>query len=284
MARRCIVLLAIMFLMPGIALAQNQPEDEISKLLFEAYLNGPRKTNTSTVMAASHIVAERGRMSGFWRDVLAELSSGDEHSEVNCVRILGNMLATDAAARDAIRRQKETGEVSAWIPSVHIGPEVVEDLLKRGTKADRFRIDHYTIALARARVPETRKFFASILKAKKGAGPVAPGAGETVPESFNHLDSTRFHAAVGLAQLGDPLGIEWLIANCEEVNGHVEHARPYGASPGGNLGSCCLPALRQLTGKRELATRAEWEAWWRSVDRKRLEVGAVQLAETGGAF
>jgi hypothetical protein len=133
MARRCIVLLAIMFLMPGIALAQNQPEDEISKLLFEAYLNGPRKTNTSTVMAASHIVAERGRMSGFWRDVLAELSSGDEHSEVNCVRILGNMLATDAAARDAIRRQKETGEVSAWIPSVHIGPEVVEDLLKRGT-------------------------------------------------------------------------------------------------------------------------------------------------------
>src|SRR5687767_3935454 len=107
MAGRSIALLLLgLVFVPAFAVAQEREPDQISKLLFEAYLNGPRKINTTTIMAASTIVAERGRRSGFWKEVLAELKSGDEHSEVHCVRILGNMLADDAAARELIRRQK----------------------------------------------------------------------------------------------------------------------------------------------------------------------------------
>ena len=73
------------------------------------------------------------------------------------------MLATDAAARDAIRRRNETGEVSAWAPTVCLAPDVVTELLKRAQQADRFRIDDYTIALARSRTPEAKEFFRSIL-------------------------------------------------------------------------------------------------------------------------
>ena len=156
-------------------------------------------------MAATHLVAERGRETGFWKNVLAELKRNDEHSEIGCVRVLGKMLATDAAARDVIRRRKETGEVSARIAAVCLGPEVVTELLERGRNADRFEIDHYTIALARARMSEARDFFKSILHATK-APIINAGQAKGVdsgPTGPYHSESTRFHAAVGLAQLGD---------------------------------------------------------------------------------
>jgi hypothetical protein len=272
-----VVLVASLAVLPTIAGGQDRPPDEISKLLFDAYLARPGKINTSTIMAASVIVADEGRRSGFWKDVLAELKSDDEHSEVHCVRILGNMLATDAAARDQIRRQKATGEVSASISAVYLGPEVVEELLERGKKADRFRIDHYTIALARARVPEPRDFFASILSAK--TGPAIAAAGEDVPAGFRHMDGTRFHAAVGLAQLGDPAGVQWLIANCEDPNGFVSHARPYFADHGGSIGTCCQAALQQLSERMDPTTKAEWAAWWKTADKSLLMDRAVQFVD-----
>ena len=274
-----LVLLALAMSVPRIATAQDPSPDELSQMLFDAYLARPGKINTSTVMAASQIVADRGRETGFWKNVLAELQTDDEHSEVACVRILGNMLATDAAARDALRRQKETGEIGAWIPSVRLGQEVAQELLKRANKSDRFRVDHYTIALARAKVPEAREFLAAILTARRGPAVEEAGARESAPMGFYHLESTRFHAAVGLAQLGDGAGIDWLVAHCEEINGHVSHARPYGASPGGSLGSCCVASLQQLSERRELTTKAEWEAWAKTADKTLLTSRSVPLLD-----
>ena len=42
----------------------DQP-DHLSQMLFDTYLVHGRMVNTSTVMAASHIVAERGRNTGY---------------------------------------------------------------------------------------------------------------------------------------------------------------------------------------------------------------------------
>lgn len=274
-----LILLTSLALIPRIVNGQDRQTDEISRLLFDAYIARPGKINTSTILAASHIVADRGRESGFWKEVLAELKSGDEHSEVGCVRILGSMLADDASARDALRRQKETGEISASIPSVHLGKEVAAELLARARKADRFRIDHYTIALTRARVPEARELFAAILNARTGATPADIAAGVAVPTGFYHMDGTRFHAAVGLAQLGDASGVEWLIANCEDPHGFVQNARPYFADRGGSIGTCCQAALQQLSDKRDLTTKPEWEVWWKTVDQTTLISRPVQFAD-----
>jgi hypothetical protein len=274
-----LVLLTLLASIPRTVAAQERAPDELSQLLFDTYLSRLGKNNTSTVMAASQIVADRGRESGFWKNVLAKLKTNDEHSEVACVRILGNMLAADASARDSLKRQKETGEISASIVAVRLGPEVVTELLERGTnKADRFRVDHYTIALARARVPEARDFLTSILVARRGpAAPPVAGLAD-VPTGFYHLESTRLHAAVGLAQLGDAAGLDWLIANCEDINGHVSHARPYGASSGG-LGSCCTAALQQLSGESGLTTTSEWEAWAKTADKTVLTSRSVWLLD-----
>src|SRR5262245_28761636 len=126
-----LIVLALVASLPRIAAAQERAPDEISQLLFDAYLARQGKINTSTVLAASQIVAERGRDSGFWRNVLEELKRNDERNEIACVRILGNMLAADASARDALRRQQETGELFAVTPSVRLGKEVAQELLER---------------------------------------------------------------------------------------------------------------------------------------------------------
>jgi hypothetical protein len=262
----------------GSAVAQDPQADQVTRHLFDQYVARQGKFNSESVMAATHLVAERGRESGFWKNVLAELQRDKPSSEIGCVRVLGRMLAADAAARDALRRQKETGEVSAVIHRVFLGPEVVAALVERGGKADRFRSDHYAIALARARVPEARSFFQSILRERvEPARPV--GTADGAAARWRHLDSTRFHAAVGLAQLGDAEGIEWLMEHCEFSQGTVTNACPKGAPPGGDLSTCCVEALRQLSGERQRTSQAEWVAWWKSADRKRLLDRAVLLGD-----
>lgn len=236
----------------------NKPDD-ICQRLFETYIARRGKINTSTVMAASHIVAERGRNTGFWKNVLQELRNDNEDSEIGCVRVLGKMLAIDARARDIIR----TGEVTAWEPSVALPPEVVEELIARGKKADRFRVDHYCIALARARVPEAKAFFNMILRNDTGK---------------NYMSSAQFHAALGLAHLADPKGFEWLIANSDDQLPTVSNAWPSRMS-NGNVSTCCVAALKELSGKRDLSTKQEWQSWWKSIDRQTLPVRHVELVD-----
>ena len=106
MGRRTIRLLGLAVAMAffGTADAQDQTNDELTRQLFEQYVARRAKINTDSILAATHLVAERGRVSGFWRNILAELQRNDEQSEIGCVRVLGKMLATDALARDALRR------------------------------------------------------------------------------------------------------------------------------------------------------------------------------------
>jgi hypothetical protein len=238
----------------------SQP-DELCQMLFDTYIAGKGKLNTSTVMAASHIVAERGRNTGFWKVVLRELLRGQEQSEIGCVRVLGKMLAIDAAARDAIRREKETGQVGQWAASVCLGPEVVKELITRGSAADRLRVDHYAIALSRARVPETTEFFRMILRDDSGQ---------------DYLAGTKFHAAVGLAQIGEPDGFVWLIKNSEDPLPTVSNAWPSRVS-NLNLDTCSVAALRDLSGERNLKSKQEWESWWDKVDKRGIPKNPVSM-------
>lgn len=257
------------------AAAQAPAVEPVTAQLFEQYVARQAKIDGESVMAATHLVAARGRETGFWKIVLAELQQENPDSEIGCIRVLGKMLATDAAARDAIQRRDETGEISAWLPTVCLGPEVVAELLQRGRRADRFRMDHYVIALARARTPAAKEFFLEVLRAP--AEPVDPLA--TPPHSVRHLDSTCFHAAVGLAQLGEAEGFDWLIAHCEFSQGTVTNAWP-GVSRRGNLSDCCQEALRQLSDQRPSASAAEWASWRQSVDLQRLPRRAVVFLDS----
>lgn len=240
---------------------RDEPPDEISQRLFETYIARGRMVNSSTRTAAEHIVAERGRDSGFWKTILVELQKDDEESEMGCVHLLGKMLAVDARARDVIKREKLTGQIGGWKASVCLGPEVVQELLKRGQKASRFRVDQYAIALARARVPDAREFFRMVLRDEIGKG----------------QESAKFHAAVGLAQLGEADSFVWLIAHSADTTGYVAGAWPSRMVEPMNLGGCCVAALRQLSGEKDLRTQEAWESWWEKVNRKTLPKDHVTM-------
>jgi len=283
------IFLAFLLSLGGIAEAENQQTDDICKGLFEAYIARQAKTSRKTILAASQIVTERGRVTGFWKNILAELKRDREQSEIGCVQVLGKMLAKDATARDIFRRQKETGEINAMVSYVCLSPEVVAELIERGQKADRFRVDHYAIALARARVPETRDFLESMLRKTTGraeTGGDHQDRNVSVLTGWYYLDSTRFHAAVGLAQLGDPAGIDWLIANSEYGQGTVSNACPRGVTNNSSLSTCCVAALRQLSRERNLIPRgrnlkgkSQWKAWAKTVDRKTLLNNEITLVD-----
>lgn len=243
--------------------SMDQP-DQISQMLFDAYIARRGMINWSTIAAASHIVAERGRNSGFWKIVFSELQRGKEDSEIGCVRVLGMMLAIDALARDRIRWEKETGQVGQWVASVCLGPEVVKELIDRGRAANRLRVDDYAIALMRARVPETTEFFRTILRDDTG---------------LHYMDETEFYAAVGLAQLGEADGFTWLIKNSENQLPTISKAWPSGVS-NHNLDTCSVAALRDLSGEKNLKSKKEWESWWKGVDRKSLPKAHMSVEDS----
>lgn len=242
--------------------AESHP-DGLSRMLFDAYIVTVYN-NTETVQAASHIIAERGRHSGFWRQVLEELRKNNEADEGRCVDILGRMLETDALARDAIKREKETGRSGQWAASVCLGPEVMRELISRGEKADSTLAGRYAIALARARVPEAADFFQTVLQDDTG--------------KYHYMGTAKFYAAVGLAQLGDPAGIAWLIAQSENRNLDIGDAYPRGVRHSKSDTYVTL-ALRQLTGQQNLTTRQEWEAWWERAGSKAYPKRRVEIMD-----
>jgi hypothetical protein len=254
----------VLVLVSGLVAQDAEPQqDQLCRMLFDTYMTGRGKIQTRTITAASHIVAERGRDSGFWRHVLKELQRNNEASELGCVRVLGKMLEVDALARDVIKREKETGQVGQWAASVCLGPDVVRELISRGEKADSSRVGYYAIALARARVPESVDFFRMILR---------DGA-----DRYD-MDTAKFYAAVGLAQLRDPAGMMWLIAQSDNRNLDVRNAYPRGIRYAIS-DTYVTMALRRLTGQENLTTQQEWEAWWERADSKAYPKSRVEIVD-----
>jgi len=245
------------------ARGREQEPDRLCQMLFEEYVVGRGMINGSTVTAATHIVAERGRPSGFWRDVFRELQKDDPETEIGCVRVLGKMLEMDADAEDAGREAEKTGGVPQSPASREVGSEVVAYLIQRGEKADRFRVDQFVTALARARVPEAGELFRSILRDDT---------------EKHHGASAKFHAAVGLAQCGEASGFQWLIENCDDPTPTISNAWPDHVATL-NLDVCCIAALRGLSGQRALRTPQDCEAWWKREGEKPLVRGRVRLVE-----
>jgi hypothetical protein len=217
-------------------------------------------------MAASYIIAERGRNNGFWRHVLSELQNGKEESEVGCVRILGKMLDIDALQIDAAQRYQKTGESGQAFTFggvTHPRPEIVKTLITRGEKADRFRVEAYAIALARARVPEATNFFQMILRDDTGK---------------NYMSTAKFYAAVGLAQLGNSSGYIWLVENSGDPLPIVQGALPRGVS-NNNVDTCCQAALRNLSGQKDMKSKADCETWWNHLDKLSIPNGRVDIVD-----
>lgn len=234
--------------------------DTLSQQLFDTYIITSSKANANTVNSAIEIIADRGYNSGFWRNVFSEYKKFDHQTEINCVHILGKMLATDAIAYDRSMMSKEERDQFQNVTHVTLKPEVIDTILSRAKDTDDSFIRRFClIALAQARNEKASNFMLQIIQDK---------------DKFSYLDT--FYAAVGLAQLGDGRGYEWLIANCDRTDDAIWGYRPLG-SPSKNLNDCCVIALQTLTNKRELKTKIEWQQWWNQMEKKNIPKGIVVL-------
>lgn len=239
-------------------------DDSVSRELDDRYLSHGGKVESDNLRAAIQLLSFHARKSGYWQVILYEWRLWDRRSESRYVDVLGKMLAYDAAGRDIEALPPEKRENVASSPGVVLDENVLPELLVRARHADEVQPieDHYVVAIARARDRRAVDFLAKVLS-------------ETQP---HHSASTRFHAAVGLANLADPRGVEWLIDHVEGEPGKVIIAWP----PGGlncNLDACCMGALRHLSGNPKVSTKAEWREWWSTAREGFVPVAPVMLLD-----
>jgi len=238
---------------PTSAPANTEPPDPVCDVLFRNYVCGG-KVNSDDRAAAIQLVASRGRNIGYWRKVLKTLREVEPPKETRCVQVLGKMLEVDGHGRriiaDAKRGKPYRG---AWMgPYIVLDDCVVTELMQRARKATPHALEHYVRAIAGARDPRTRDFLLEIISR----------GDEDLFTRSGCRPGTRLLAAVGLAQLDEPAGIDWLIEHCENKQLLFGWAAPPRPSEQ-QLGPACVRALRDITGeyKGDLSTKAAWQAW-----------------------
>ena len=264
MGRASMVLVAA-FVVSSVA-GQDSPtpssNDCLCQELSRRYLPRGRKVSSDNLKAAIQLLSTHARHNDYWRIILDDWRHCASPRETHYVRVLGKMLAIDALGRDIEALPPEKLARIASSPGIALDESVLPELVARARQADRLTMDHYVIAVARARDRRSVSFLAQIL-----ADP-----------QRDHALGTQFHAAVGLANLGDARGVVWLIDHVDKPGAGVAHARPPGVSLG-NLDECCVWALRSLSGKRGLGTEAEWRDWWAAVREGFAPVNVVQLVD-----
>ncbi len=224
-----------------------------------------KKVNSDDRTAACHLLSSAARHEHRWRIILEELRQG-RAEERTCLQVLGKIAAVDARARAILAMPPEERNKVAWMADIALDDAVVPELLTRAEAADRHIVDHYVIALARARDPRTIEFLRHVLSDDQGK---------------NHLIASRFHAAVGLANLSDPAAIEWLIANGDARQGMITNAWPAKVCDT-ELSTSCVQALRYLTHQFGLASKSDWQKWWLDNHASFRPPGVIELYESTG--
>jgi hypothetical protein len=248
---------------------QDPPSDVVCEKLLDEYILKRGKIESANIDAAIQLIASRGRENGFWREVVAHF----EQSPVNdsrgsqsalLLQILTKMLRRDGHAR-WLHSHPEEMKRSAWVANVALPGRVVDVIMARAKQAGRLTLDDYVVALVAAHDPRTRDFLRAILERGVGAERGddlfdAPGTkAVSVPKTEPVLIESRFHAAVGLAELGDISGIQWLVETDASVGSFYENAGHIDAR--GNYLQSRVLALADLTGE-SFKTIEEAQSWW----------------------
>lgn len=302
--RGALVLSAALVVLPIRAESQEAPAlagqqasdsaDMVTEHLFRQYVVGRGKIPTSHVNAAIELVAARGRSESFIRIVLAEFEKSCKTDNSRTIRrnllaLMSKMLAVEGGQRWRYERARRTGEVELSATTVTPMPspendkivyresEMLARVIARGRQADRHDIDAFVIAVRQAHHPQGKPFLLDVLRnppdplsAELQTGTVgAPNARGKWPDNVggSWLDA-KFHAAVGLAELGEHAGVEWLIRQSEQnefgvgsMSASLNHA-PHREVTRSNLRESCIHALADLSGLPPTDESAQWKAWW----------------------
>ncbi|MEX0936880.1 MAG: hypothetical protein WDZ59_03395 [Pirellulales bacterium] len=236
-----------------------------------------------------------------------EKSCEDENRTVrrNLLELMSKMLAVEGSQRWRYERARRTDEVelsaTTFTPTpspknekiIYSESKMLERVIARGRHADRHDMDAFVIAVRQAHHPQGKQFLLDVLRnppdplraeerfaddksSRVGDRPEPERGAEGTPGARGKWPDNRggswleakFHAAVGLAELGEPAGVEWLIKESERndfgvgsMSASLNHAPHYKAVRS-NLRESCLQTLADLSGRQATDDMDQWNAWW----------------------
>jgi hypothetical protein len=246
--------------------ATTQPAgtDPICELLFSEYVQ-KQGHYPEEWHAAVCLIAARGRAhNGFWREVRDTYRTAADPVAERCVLILGKMLAVDAHGREIVAEEKRTSRryEGAWAgPYIVLPDEVVDLIVGRALQSSGPSRRAHLLALVQSADPRAIPVFAQVL-----------GPGATVNEENMLL------AAIGLANLGQERGVEWLIEHCELDRWFGLPPATIGNTRSPWLDEPCQTALRLLSGHHvRRDSSANWQQWWQTAPRPFVPVATVDV-------
>lgn len=236
-------------------------KDVVCEALLHEYVLNTGKIESRPVNAATELLGVRGRSKDYWRVVLRHFKETDSTGRTaiqssRLLTVLTIMLGYDGQARWLLSRPDDLRN-SAWVPHIILSEEVLDAIIEQASSADRNHLDAHVIAVTVAHDPRARPFLKSIVEGKD----------ERVDQG------TRFHAAVGLAELGDVAGFRWLVES--NPMGEIWSV-PHFDAPTGSCLESRVRALNDLTGLKK-STIEEWQAWWKAQGGRVATEGRVRL-------
>ncbi len=277
------------FALAGLVTAQEPPGftapetvDATTLELYNQYVARVGKIESDSVRAAIELVAARGHGNPEFREMLRRdfaASRREDNPGYDSRKLLA--LITAVLERDGGRRWqheqvKRNGVAAARpLPSADIlyqESPLLADVIKYGRKCGRSEIDDFSFAVRQAHHPQGKQFLADVLHNSPDAGNPFRDADRTKGKWPDNVggswDDARFHAAVGLAELGVEEGIRWLIEHARPndfgIDGSVDrHA--HASTRTGSLRANCNAVLSDLSGLPATSdgNPRDWDECWR---------------------
>lgn len=280
---------------------QNDQAQATTRQLYEQYVNRVGKIESKTIDAAIELVAAQGRQDHELRaKVLADFqkrASAEKHHQV--IRNLLELMTKWLTIEGGWRWLHENPPVHPQQQAVPTDPKtlyaqspMLSAIIKHGYQAGAFDVQRYALAVRQAYHPEGKQFLLDILAA--AAKPQSPfdaaaAAADDDAEVRGNWDGrtpneeSQFIAAVGLAELGQAAGIEWLIAKAQPNDfgdgslDFVRHANMRNRMTlrvgdqtfhSSSLRANCTHVLAELSGLEPDINPAQWKAWWQENEQK----------------
>lgn len=284
--------------------SQSNPAAELPEIELLRKLVRGGKIDTNTINASITLVAARGATdTEFARLVLAEFEKscegGDRTSQSrrHLLAVLTDIFEawSSSSWRSQLSRFNPDDQPQSATPQVDakLRREMLARVVQHGYETDRSEIANVSLAVRQLHHPVGREFLRDVLRDPGSkSDPFAPSnPPQTVPQQQPQATPTpksnseaptasrwkdntgggwtdaKFVAAVGLAELGEAEGIDWLLARAQPNKFGIDASLwsfPHLRDPRGSLLESSRLALADLFGLPAQVTATELADWWRT--------------------
>ncbi len=257
--------------------------------LFESHVMAQGKIDSEQVIAAIKLVASQGaKDTEFRQRIMNEFDKACDSQNTstrrqNLIAVMSLMLTEEASDRWRFelatnsdpRSQSAIAAVQNDPEFLYQKSEMIERLINRSRQVGSGDIDRIVMAIRNAHHPLGKAFLLEVLCNRKAGGDpfgwqwtnaMPPDSSKQWTDAMGgSWRDAKFHAAVGLAELGESIGVEWLIAAVQPndfgMDGTVFQGM-HQLEPTGSLRKNARLVLADLFGIAPTDDPSELKTWW----------------------